>query len=84
MKNKFITARGVVSLSKPYWLLGNSSQVIDVTFKPDEYNGWGISKAFGVESVAHFNQESAEQFAALVEPKLRIDMPATNRVEAAA
>lgn len=84
MKNKFVTTRGVVSLSKPYWSLGNPNSMVDVTFKPDDYNGWGISKAFDVDSVANFNQENAEHFAAVVEPKLRIDMPAVNHVEAAA
>lgn len=69
--NQFKTALGVVSLSKPYWSFSSPTPVVDVIYKPDDYNGWGISKAFDVELVANFNQENAEHFAQTVEPKLR-------------
>jgi hypothetical protein len=45
---------------------------IEVTYKPNNYNGWGVCKTFDAIAVTDFKQADAELFASTADSKLRI------------
>lgn len=70
--SQFITKQGTVSLSLPYHPLTHEKPQIEVTYKPDNYHGWGICKTYDQPDVAEFCQADAELFAITADSKLRI------------
>ncbi|MGK0271990.1 MAG: hypothetical protein ACI88H_002656 [Cocleimonas sp.] len=68
----FSTKRGVVTLSEPFFTLIHDQQQVEATYKPNNYNGWGMCKTFNAIEVIDFNQADAELFASTADSKLRI------------
>lgn len=70
--NHFKTQQGTVSLSLPYNPITHDHPQIEVTYKPDNYNGWGMCKTFNALEVSEFTQADAELFALNADSKLRV------------
>ncbi|MCT7942423.1 hypothetical protein [Shewanella holmiensis] len=70
--NTFSTRQGVVTISEPFFTLMHDHQQIEVTYKPNNYNGWGMCKTFNAIEVNNFSQADAELFASTADSKLRI------------
>ncbi|WP_351123460.1 hypothetical protein [Shewanella sp. T24-MNA-CIBAN-0130] len=68
----FSTKQGVVTLSTPFFTLMHDQQQIEVTYKPDNYNGWGMCKTCNAIEVTDFTQADAELFAITADSKLRL------------
>lgn len=68
----FITKQGVVTLSAPFFTLMHDHEQIEVTYKPNNYNGWGMCKTFNAIEVNNFTQADAELFASTADSKLRL------------
>jgi hypothetical protein len=68
----FSTKQGVVTLSDPFFTLMHDHQQIEVTYKPNNHNGWGVCKTFDAIAVTDFKQADAELFASTADSKLRI------------
>jgi hypothetical protein len=45
---------------------------IEVTYKPNNYNGWGVCKTLNAIEVSDFTQADAELFASTADSKLRL------------
>lgn len=72
LKHKFDTKRGVVSLSNSFAKLGCDKPQTDITYKPNNYNDWGITRTVNTIEVQDFTSHDAEFFAEVAESKLRI------------
>jgi hypothetical protein len=70
--NTFSTRYGVVTLSEAFFTVMHEQPQIEVTYKPNNYNGWGVCKTFDAIAVTDFNQADAELFASTADSKLRI------------
>ncbi|WP_434939185.1 hypothetical protein ACRWQN_17725 [Shewanella sp. HL-SH8] len=68
----FSTQQGVVTLSEPFFTLMHDHEQIEVTYKPNNYNGWGMCKTFNAIEVNNFTQADAELFASTADSKLRL------------
>jgi hypothetical protein len=68
----FSTRQGVVTLSDPFFTLMADQPQVEVTYKPNNYSGWGMCKTFNSIEVIDFNQADAELFASTADSKLRI------------
>lgn len=73
MKINFKTEKGIVYLSGSFTKLGCDKPKTDITYKPDNYNGWGIVKTVNANDVRFFTKEDAEYFAIDAELKLRVN-----------
>ncbi|MGE6647978.1 hypothetical protein ACQKE0_01715 [Shewanella colwelliana] len=71
--NTFTTRQGTVSISAPFWSMGNEHKQVELTYRPDNYHGWGVSKAYNANRCSDFSQADAELFALNAESKLRIN-----------
>lgn len=74
--NTFSTRYGVVTLSKPFFTIMHEQPQMEATYKPNNYNGWGVCKTFDAIAVTDFKQADAELFASTADSKLRIQGPA--------
>jgi len=68
----FSTKQGVVTLSDQYFTLMHEQQQVEATYKPNNYNGWGMCKTFNASEVSNFTQADAELFATTADSKLRL------------
>jgi len=68
----FSTKQGVVTISVPFFTLMHEQQQVEATYKPNNYNGWGMCKMFNAIDVTDFTQSDAELFASTAGSKLRI------------
>ena len=68
----FSTKQGVVTLSTPFFTLMHEQQQVEATYKPKNYNGWGMCKTFNASEVSNFTQADAELFATTADSKLRL------------
>lgn len=75
LKHKFDTKYGVVSLSSSFAKLGCDKPQTDITYKPNNYNDWGITRTVNTIEVQDFTRADAEFFACVAEEKLRISRP---------
>ncbi|WP_418358384.1 hypothetical protein ACNH6B_05035 [Shewanella basaltis] len=76
LKRKFNTKFGVVTLSDSFYKLGCKLKQTETTYKPHDYNGWGITRTVNSIEVEDFTQADAEFFAEVAESKLRVNRPA--------
>lgn len=72
IKHKFDTRFGVVTLSNSFSKLGCALKQTETTYKPNDFNGWGITRNVNSIEVENFTQADAEFFAEVAESKLRI------------
>ncbi|ABE56554.1 hypothetical protein Sden_3278 [Shewanella denitrificans OS217] len=70
--NTFSTRNGVVTLSMPFTTIMYDYPQIELTYKPNNYSGWGVCKIFNALECEPFEQADAELFAETAESKLRI------------
>ncbi|WP_351015059.1 hypothetical protein [Shewanella sp. AC91-MNA-CIBAN-0169] len=75
MSKVFTTKFGGVAMSKPFSMFGVDEKQVEVTYKPSNYSGWGITKTCNAIEVEIFEQADAEFFAEVAEGKLRISRP---------
>ncbi|MGI2146795.1 hypothetical protein [Shewanella frigidimarina] len=68
----FSTKQGVVTISVPFFTLMHEQQQVEATYKPNNYNGWGMCKTFNAIEVSNFTQADAELFATTADSKLRL------------
>jgi hypothetical protein len=68
----FSTKQGVVTLSTPFFTLMHEQQQVEATYKPNNYNGWGMCKTYNSIEVSNFIQADAELFATTADSKLRL------------
>ena len=68
----FSTKQGVVMLSDPFFTLMAEQPQVEVTYKPNNYSGWGMCKTFNAIEVSNFTQADAELFATTADSKLRL------------
>ena len=73
LKRKFDTKFGVVTLSDSFYKLGCKLKQTEITYKPHDYNGWGITRTVNAIEVEDFTQADAEFFAEVAESKLRVN-----------
>jgi hypothetical protein len=75
LTSTFATIYGVVTVSRSFSKLGFDKKQADVTYKPNDYNGWGIVRTVCAIEVQDFEQADAEFFASVAESKLRTRAP---------
>ncbi|WP_259395416.1 hypothetical protein [Shewanella sp. SR44-4] len=80
LKRKFDTKFGVVTLSDSFYKLGCKLKQTEITYKPHDYNGWGITRTVNAIEVEDFTQADAEFFAEVAESKLRVNRPSESFV----
>jgi hypothetical protein len=68
----FSTKQGVVTLSDPFFTLMADQPQVEVTYKPNNYSGWGMCKTYNAIEVSDFTQTCAELFACTADSKLRL------------
>jgi hypothetical protein len=68
----FSTKQGVVTISDPFFTLMAEQPQIEVTYKPNNYSGWGMCKTYNSIEVSDFTQADAELFATTADSKLRL------------
>ncbi|MBB1438598.1 hypothetical protein H5202_07820 [Shewanella sp. SG41-4] len=68
----FSTKQGVVTISDPFFTLMADQPQVEVTYKPNNYCGWGMCKTYNAIEVSDFTQADAELFASTADSKLRI------------
>jgi len=68
----FSTKQGVVTLSAPFFTLMHDQKQVEVTYKPNNYSGWGMCKTCNAIEVSDFTQADAELFACTADSKLRL------------
>jgi hypothetical protein len=68
----FSTKQGVVTISDPFFTLMADQPQVEVTYKPNNYSGWGMCKTYNAIEVSDFTQADAELFASTADSKLRI------------
>nr|WP_320125709.1 hypothetical protein [uncultured Shewanella sp.] len=69
----FTTTSGVVTVYAPFWSIHFDQQQVEVTYKPNNYHGWGIVRTCNAVDCQDFNQADADKFALNAESKLRIN-----------
>ncbi|MCW3171240.1 hypothetical protein [Shewanella subflava] len=76
MSKSFTTTFGTVKISEPFACFATGDKSVEVSYKPDNYNGWGITKTWPLCSLSgSFEQADADFFASVAEEKLRISRP---------
>jgi hypothetical protein len=73
MSKVFITQLGGVALSEPFSMFGFDEKQVELTYKPTDYDGWGITKSHNAIEVRNFCQADADIFARFAESILRTD-----------
>lgn len=72
MSRSFTTTFGTVKISEPFSCFVTGDKSVEVSYKPDNYNGWGITKTWPQRDIEAFEQVDADFFASVAEEKLRI------------